>query len=69
MAAKAHLDSVLWKLRLHGEHLARIHVGVVRLVKGLLQLFQLVGRKDRPAKELNTPLNLALLIHILQVKL
>lgn len=51
MAAKAHLDSVLWKLRLHGEHLARIHVGVVRLVKGLLQLFQLVGRKDRSEKE------------------
>lgn len=46
----SHLYPVLGQLRLHGEHLARVHVGVVRLVEGLLQLLQLVRREHRPAE-------------------
>lgn len=45
-----HLYPVLRQLRFHGEHLARIHIGVVRLVEGLLELLQLVWREHSPAE-------------------
>lgn len=43
-----YLYPVFRELCLHGQHLSGVHVRVVGLVEGLLQLLQLVGREHRP---------------------
>lgn len=45
----SHLYSVLGQLRLHGQHLSGVDVGVMSFVESFLQLLQLVGREHRPA--------------------
>ena len=39
----AYLDPNLWEVDLHGQLLAAVHVGVVGLLEGALQLVELVG--------------------------
>lgn len=39
----SHLDSDFWKVDLHGQLLSAVHVWIVGLLKGALQLVQLVG--------------------------
>lgn len=41
--AWSHLDSNLWKVDLHGQLLPAVHVWIVGLLEGALQLVQLVG--------------------------
>ena len=43
-----HLNSDLWKVDLHGQLLPAVHVGVVALLEGPLQLVQLVRSERRP---------------------
>lgn len=44
-----HLYSVFGEFSLHGQHFPGIHIRVVGLTEGLLQLFQLVGGENGPA--------------------
>ena len=41
----SYLNSVLWQVRLEGEHLPGVDVGVVGILESLLQLVQLVDRR------------------------
>lgn len=43
-----HLYSVFRELSFHGQHFPGIHIRVVGLTEGLLQLFQLVGSENSP---------------------
>ena len=43
-----HLNSILGQVRFQGQHLARVHVGVVSVLERLLQLLQLVRGEDCP---------------------
>ena len=45
-----HLYSVFWEFSLHSQHFPGIHIRVVGLTEGLLQLFQLVGSENSPAE-------------------
>lgn len=56
-----YLDAVLGQLGLHGQQLSGVHVGVVSIVEGLLQLLQLMGCEHRPVRTRTRTLVLLLL--------
>lgn len=49
VVAGAYLNPVLRQVRLEREHLARVDVGIVRVLEGLLEFFELIAREDGSA--------------------
>ena len=47
LVALSYLNSVLWQVRLEGEHFPGVDVGVVGILESLLQLVQLVRSRER----------------------
>lgn len=43
--SKAYLNSNFWEVDFHGQLFSTVHVGVVGLLKGALELVQLIGRE------------------------
>lgn len=43
MVAWHYLNPDLWQVDLHGQLLSTVHVGIVRLLEGALELVELVG--------------------------
>lgn len=46
---QTNLYSVLWELRLHGEHFSGVNVWIVSFIESFLQFLQLVGCENGSA--------------------